>query len=64
MKGLPLEKPLALIQQGKMIYDNLLKAGITEPWLREMLSELQIYDLRDVRYALLDTRGDVHVLYA
>jgi uncharacterized membrane protein YcaP (DUF421 family) len=62
--GAQLEKPVPLIQQGKMIYDNLMKAGVTEPWLRETLSQLQIYDLRDVRYALLDPSGDVHVLYA
>ncbi|KEO82457.1 YetF domain-containing protein [Tumebacillus flagellatus] len=60
------QKPtsLPLIQAGKMCYENLMKAGLNEPWLRETLSQLQIYDLRDVRFALLDESGGVHVLYA
>ncbi|MBL0386839.1 DUF421 domain-containing protein [Tumebacillus sp. ITR2] len=60
----PSNRHIPLIQAGKMCYDNLMKAGLNEPWLRETLSQLQIYDLRDVRFALLDPSGSVHVLYA
>ncbi|MCX7570157.1 hypothetical protein OS242_09290 [Tumebacillus sp. DT12] len=58
------QMPLCLIRQGRTMYDNLMKIGKSEPWLRETLSQLQIYDVRDVRYALLDPNGSVHVLYA
>jgi uncharacterized membrane protein YcaP (DUF421 family) len=60
----PLAQPLHLVRQGKLVYENLMKIGKSEPWVREMLSQLQIYDLRDVRYALLDQFGRVHILYA
>jgi len=58
------ETPLALVRHGAPVYENLMKLGRSEPWLRETLSQLQIYDIRDVRYALLDAAGDIHVLYA
>ena len=56
--------PLPLIQKGSLQYQNLMKLRKSEPWLRETLSQLQIYDMRDVRYAMLDEFGDIHVLYA
>ncbi len=58
------EMPIAIVREGRLIYDNLMKVGKSEPWLRETLSQLQIYDIRDVRYALLDGAGAVHVLFA
>jgi uncharacterized membrane protein YcaP (DUF421 family) len=60
----PVQLPIPLIQQGRTLYDNLMKLGKSEPWLRETLSQLQIYDVRDVRFALLDQAGSVHVLFA
>lgn len=59
-----LEMPIALVREGRLIYDNLMKAGKSEPWVRETLSQLQIYDIRDVRYAMLDQSGAVHVLFS
>ncbi|ASS76504.1 hypothetical protein CIG75_17095 [Tumebacillus algifaecis] len=56
-------QPMPLVRHGKLVYDNLMKLGKSEPWVREMLSQLQIYDIRDVRYALLDQSGRVHVLF-
>lgn len=60
----PVEMPLYLIRQGRLVYENLMKIGKSEPWVRETLSQLQIYDIRDVRYALLDQIGNVHILHA
>ncbi|HEU4963135.1 MAG TPA: YetF domain-containing protein [Bacilli bacterium] len=60
----PVEMPLYLIRQGRLVYDNLMKIGKSEPWVRETLAQLQIYDVRDVRYALLDQFGHVHILHA
>ncbi len=58
-----LAKPMHLVRHGKLVYENLMRLGKSEPWVREMLSQLQIYDVRDVRYALLDPIGRVHVIY-
>jgi uncharacterized membrane protein YcaP (DUF421 family) len=58
-----IQLPLCLIRQGRTMYENLMRIGKSEPWLRETLSQLQIYDVRDVRYAMLDPFGQVHVLY-
>lgn len=56
------EHPVPLVKGGSLLYDNLMKIGKNEPWLRDALSQLQIYDIREVRYALLDTTGQIHVL--
>lgn len=53
--------PLYLIKKGKIIHDNLIQVGRTEPWIRERLQDLQVYDIRDVRYAHLDPNGNLHV---
>jgi hypothetical protein len=60
----PVEMPVAIVREGRLIYDNLMKVGKSEPWVRETLSQLQIYDIRDVRYAMLDQSGAVHVLFS
>jgi uncharacterized membrane protein YcaP (DUF421 family) len=50
-----------LIQRGEIVQDSLLKIRKTEPWVRERLQDLQIYDIRQVRYAHLDRYGNLHV---
>ena len=54
-------QPLYLIEQGKIVYDNLIRIGRTEPWIRERLQDLQVYDIGQVRYAHLDPDGTLHV---
>lgn len=54
-------KPFYLIRQGKILRDNLIRIGRTEPWMRERLQDLQVYDIRCVRYAHLDPNGILHV---
>lgn len=56
-----LVNPLYLIRQGRIIYENLIQIGRTEPWMRERLQDLQVYDIRQVRYAHLDNNGFLHV---
>ncbi|WP_018132095.1 YetF domain-containing protein [Effusibacillus pohliae] len=54
-------KPFYLIERGKIVYSNLIEIGRTEPWIRERLQDLQVYDIRQVRYAHLDSEGTLHV---
>jgi uncharacterized membrane protein YcaP (DUF421 family) len=58
-----LKWPVYLVRQGRPEYDNLMKLCKSETWLRETLAQVEIYDIRDVRYALLDHRGAVHILH-
>jgi uncharacterized membrane protein YcaP (DUF421 family) len=53
--------PLYLIRRGKIMHDNLIRIGRTEPWVRERLQDLQVYDIGQVRYAHLDPNGNLHV---
>ncbi|GAX90780.1 YetF domain-containing protein [Effusibacillus lacus] len=54
-------RPLYLIEQGHIQRSNLMRIGRTEPWVRERLQDLQVYDIRQVRYAHLDQFGTLHV---
>lgn len=54
-------EPVYLIHRGELLHENLIRAGKTEPWMRERLQDLQVYDMRDVRYAHLDPAGNLHV---
>jgi uncharacterized membrane protein YcaP (DUF421 family) len=53
--------PFYLIRQGEIVRENLIRIGRTEPWMRERLQDLQVYDIRCVRYAHLDRNGFLHV---
>ncbi|BCJ86948.1 hypothetical protein skT53_19330 [Effusibacillus dendaii] len=50
-----------LIRKGRIEHENLIRIGRTEPWIRERLQDLEVYDIRQVRYALLDENGTLHV---
>ncbi|MFC4768372.1 YetF domain-containing protein [Effusibacillus consociatus] len=53
--------PLYLIRRGEILHENLIRIGRNEPWMRERLQDLEVYDMRQVRYAHLDHKGDLHV---
>lgn len=53
--------PFYLIRQGEIVRENLIRIGRTEPWMRERLQDMQVYDIRSVRYAHLDRNGFLHV---
>lgn len=54
--------PTVLIQNGKIIEDGLRKAKFTINDLLEELRIQQVFDLRDVDYAILETGGKLSLL--
>lgn len=54
-------KPVILIENGKMLQDNLRNTRVTLDELTELLREKEIMDLRTVQYAILETNGNLSV---
>ena len=54
-------KPVILIENGKMMQNNLRRAGITLDELTSHLREKDILDLHSVQYAILETNGNLSV---
>lgn len=52
--------PAFLLREGRILRDNLQAAGLTEGWLREQLSSMDI-PLEDVFAAQLSTTGQLYV---
>ena len=55
-------KPVILIDQGRILQQNLRKTRVTMDELTEALREKDVLDLRSVQYAILETNGKVSVL--
>ena len=55
-------KPVILIEQGRILQENLRKTRVTMDELTEALREKDVLDLRSVQYAILETNGRVSVL--
>ncbi|HHW48410.1 MAG TPA: DUF421 domain-containing protein [Clostridiaceae bacterium] len=51
--------PLALIIDGKIIYENLNKAKLDVNWLQTELSKFGISNFKDVLFASLDSNGNL-----
>ena len=54
--------PIILIQNGKIIPNNLKRTRITPDELTEHLREKEIVDLSTVKYAILETNGQISAL--
>ena len=55
-------KPVILIEEGRILQQNLRKTRVTMDELTEALREKDVLDLRSVQYAILETNGKVSVL--
>lgn len=55
-------RPVVLMENGKIIQDNLKKTRITPDELTELLREKEIIDLSIVKYAILETNGQVSAI--
>jgi uncharacterized membrane protein YcaP (DUF421 family) len=56
-------RPLLLVRDGEVYEDHLAEARITHADLRSHLRRSNVDDLADVRAVVLETTGDVSVLY-
>ena len=54
-------KPVILIDNGKLLPDNLRRTRITIDELTEQLREKDVLDLQSVQYAILETNGNLSV---
>lgn len=50
-----------LISDGEILKDNLQKINLSEQWLRDELGKQGIFDLREVLYASIDSKGNLYV---
>lgn len=57
-------KPLLLMKGGKILYQNLKKARVTESDLRSKLRESNVKRWKDIRAVVFETTGDISVLHA
>lgn len=55
-------KPVILMENGAILYESLRKNRLTPDELTEHLRERGIIDLSTVRYAILETNGQISVL--
>ncbi|RIX52126.1 DUF421 domain-containing protein [Paenibacillus nanensis] len=55
-------KPSVLIEDGKLLEENMKKSKYTLDSLNEMLREKDIFDITEVQYALLENNGKLSVL--
>ena len=54
-------KPVILVENGKMLQDNMRKTRVTIDELSGHLREKDVLDLSTVRYAILETNGNLSV---
>lgn len=54
-------RPVILIENGKLLQDNLKKTRVTLDELRGQLREKDVLDLTTVQYAILETNGGLSV---
>lgn len=52
--------PTLLINEGKIVKENLTKLGYDEKWLKDELLKKGITNIKDVYAALLDTSGELY----
>ena len=55
-------KPVILIADGKLLVQNMKKTRVSADELREYLRLAGYYDLEKVRYAILETNGNISVM--
>jgi uncharacterized membrane protein YcaP (DUF421 family) len=52
--------PTLLIDDGKVVKENLIKLGYDEKWLKDQLLKKGIADAKDVYAALIDSTGELY----
>ncbi|WP_372634046.1 DUF421 domain-containing protein [Cohnella sp.] len=55
-------KPTIIIQNGKILEDNMKKEKVTSDELMGLLRAKDVFDLSQVEFAILDTSGELNVL--
>ncbi|UKS26847.1 DUF421 domain-containing protein [Paenibacillus sp. HWE-109] len=55
-------KPTVLIQEGKILENNMKKIKITLDTLNQELREKDIFNIQEVQYAVLELNGNISVL--
>jgi uncharacterized membrane protein YcaP (DUF421 family) len=55
--------PMLLMENGKVLYENLKKTKVTENELRGKLREANVIRLNEVKAVILETTGDVSVMH-
>jgi uncharacterized membrane protein YcaP (DUF421 family) len=55
--------PMLLMENGKVLYENLKKSKVTENELRGKLREANVIRLNEVKAVILETTGDVSVMH-
>lgn len=55
-------KPVILIDRGKILSQNLRRTRVTLDELTEHLREKDIFDLSTIKYAILETNGEISTL--
>lgn len=55
-------KPVILMENGKILQENLKKTRLTPDELTELLREKDVVDLTTVKYAILETNGQISAL--
>ncbi|MEN8901743.1 MAG: YetF domain-containing protein, partial [Nonlabens sp.] len=55
--------PILLMENGKVLYNNLKKTKVTENELRGKLREANVIRLTEVKAVILESTGDVSVMH-
>lgn len=62
-EGLMDNSPMLLMENGKVLFENLKKTKVTENELRGKLREANVIRLSEVKAVILETTGDVSVMH-
>ncbi|MED3963001.1 DUF421 domain-containing protein [Niallia taxi] len=54
--------PTVVIQSGKILEDNMKKMRYTIDYLNQQLREKDVFNIQEVLYALVETKGTLTVL--
>lgn len=55
-------KPLILIHNGERVYNHMKRSKVDTDLLKQMLREQGYFDIRDIKYAILEPTGSLSVL--
>lgn len=62
LKGFLKGKPLILIDDGKLIYDNLKKSKLDINELLALCREKNFFDITEIAYCIFEINGDISIL--
>ena len=55
--------PVLLVQDGRLIEENLRKIGMTKDDVIEAIRERECGDINELRYAVFEANGEINVVY-